>query len=241
MAERPRVRAAVGRDRGTATAELAVALPAVALTAAVIAGAAQVAVAQIACVDAARAGARAAARGDTPSRVQEVAQSAAREGGEPVIVTTTVARAGVVVRVRRAVHVLLPRGPAVTVTGAATAEPEQPAELGSATVLAAVVAAMAAALAMAIVLVGGALVARHRALAAADLAALAAASALRDGPRQACAAAGRVAAANDAGLAACRPEATGQAVDVVVSVRPPGVLGRWGSASARARAGQGWR
>jgi secretion/DNA translocation related TadE-like protein len=205
---RVRLRADRAGDLGTATAELALALPAVALAAAVVAGVTQVAVAELGCVDAASVEVRA----DPPSAL--------------------------VVRVRRRVHLVLRGGPSVLVAGEASAEREVPGDAGGATVLVVAVVALAAALAVAIALVSGAVVARHRAAAAADLAALAAASTLASSP---CAAAARVAAANGAHVESCRPDATDQAVEVSVSVRPPGVLGRVGLAVARARAGQGWR
>lgn len=236
---RVRPRADSADDLGTATAELAVALPAVALAAAVVAGVAQVAVAQLGCVDAARVGARAAARGDDPERVVELARGAAGPSDRPASVEVQAdPPSALVVRVRRRVHLVLRGGPSVLVAGEASAEREVPGDTGGATVLVVAVVALAAALAVAITLVSGAVVAGHRAAAAADLAALAAASTLAISP---CAAAARVAAANGAHVESCRPDARGHAVEVSVSVRPPGVLGRVGLASARARAGQGWR
>jgi secretion/DNA translocation related TadE-like protein len=145
--------------------------------------------------------------------------------------------ASVVVRVRRTVHLVLPGGPAVTVRSQAWAEPEQVSDRGNATVLVAAVAALAAALAVTLALVSGIVVARHRAQAAADLAALAAANAAP----VTCAAAERVARANGARLLSCRPDGDAGTVEVVVAVRPPGVAGRLGQTVGRARAGQGWR
>lgn len=81
---------------------------------------------------------------------------------------------------------------------------------------------------------GAVTVARHRAASAADLAALAGASAASRGA-DACAAAGRSAARADAQLVRCLRQGTDVAVEV--SVRPPGAIGRLGPASARARAG----
>lgn len=78
-------------------------------------------------------------------------------------------------------------------------------------------------------------VARQRAAAVADLSALAAAARALDGPGAACAAAGTVAAANGGTLRSCTLE--GDVVDVVAQVRPPGALGRLGSATGQARAG----
>ncbi|WP_460461262.1 TadE family type IV pilus minor pilin, partial [Angustibacter peucedani] len=63
-------------DAGTATAELAVALPAVVLALAAVVGAGQAVMGQVAVVDAARAGARAAARGDDDGRVTALARDA---------------------------------------------------------------------------------------------------------------------------------------------------------------------
>jgi len=82
---------------------------------------------------------------------------------------------------------------------------------------------------------GAAVVARHRAQAAADLSALAAAVRLADGRGTACAAA-------EAVIAAMRVRSGGcaiQGLDVVVSVEVPVSLGRWGTgyAAASARAG----
>ena len=84
------------RDRGMATAELAVALPAVFLV--IMAGMTAVSVltAQLRCVDAAREGARAAARGESSAVVHSVAGSAGpagatvTTGGDAESVTVTV-------------------------------------------------------------------------------------------------------------------------------------------------------
>ena len=64
-------------DRGMATAEFAVVLPAVVLVLAMSLGAMGLAWDQVRCVDAARAGARAAARGDSSESVTQVAARAA--------------------------------------------------------------------------------------------------------------------------------------------------------------------
>lgn len=74
---------------------------------------------------------------------------------------------------------------------------------GSATVWAALVATVLGAVFGGVLLLGQAVVARHRAAAAADLAALAAAATWAHGPQTACAAARRVARAQDAALGAC--------------------------------------
>lgn len=65
------------RDEGSATAELAVALPAVVLVLAACAGALQVASAQVRLQDAAALAARAAARGDDPAAAVAAAATAA--------------------------------------------------------------------------------------------------------------------------------------------------------------------
>lgn len=78
-------------------------------------------------------------------------------------------------------------------------------------------------------------VARQRAAAVADLAALAAAQHALQGRGVACAWAARVAAADGGTLLDCT--LTGDVVAVTAQVRPPGPLGRLGSATSRARAG----
>ena len=80
--------------------------------------------------------------------------------------------------------------------------------------------------------VGAAVIARHRAQAAADLAALAAARGLPAGPAGACRDADAVGAAMGVTLTTCRVDG----LDVLVSVRVenPGPLGRAALASARA-------
>jgi len=109
------------------------------------------------------------------------------------------------------------------------------AERGSATVWMLVACGVLALVGVAAVLVGAAVVARHRATSAADLAALAGAVRAVQGA-DACGAAARLAAANAADLTACTASADA-VVDVEVSV--PVRLGRLGvlSATARARAG----
>ncbi|MFF9719620.1 TadE family type IV pilus minor pilin [Streptomyces sp. NPDC014603] len=65
------------RDQGFVTAEAAVVLPVLVLFVTALVWALLVVAAQIQCVDAARTGARAAAREDPPGRVVEVARAAA--------------------------------------------------------------------------------------------------------------------------------------------------------------------
>lgn len=78
-------------------------------------------------------------------------------------------------------------------------------------------------------------VARQRAAAVADLSALAAAQHAHEGDQVACAWASRIAGADAAQLRSC--VVSGDVVEVVVEVRPPGRLGALGSATSRARAG----
>lgn len=82
---------------------------------------------------------------------------------------------------------------------------------------------------------GAVAVARHRAAAAADLAALAAAAHALEGAVEACEVADAIADAQAATLEQCRLEG-GDAV-VTVSVRPAGRVGELGRARAQARAG----
>lgn len=108
-------------------------------------------------------------------------------------------------------------------------------ERGSSTVVVAGLISLLCVIGTAVLVIGMARTARHQAEAAADLAALAAASALLEGDAAPCAAAGEIAARNDASLTGCTIE--GQTVQVTVSVAVN--LGRWGigEAQARARAG----
>jgi len=85
--------------------------------------------------------------------------------------------------------------------------------------------------------VGAAVIGRHRAQSAADLAALAAAGALAAGPGQSCSRAAAVSEAMDSRGGHCAVERLDVVVDVAVPVR----FGRWhlGDAHGRARAGPG--
>lgn len=69
-----------GRDQGSVTAEIAVALPALVLVALAALWGVAIASAQLACADAARAGARAAARGESPAAVRVAVSRSAPEG-----------------------------------------------------------------------------------------------------------------------------------------------------------------
>ncbi|MEU2734718.1 TadE family type IV pilus minor pilin [Streptomyces sp. NPDC007095] len=83
-----------GRDRGFVTAEAAVVLPSLVLVGMALVWALLAASAQIQCVDAARAGARAAARQDPPDTVVATTRRAAPRGAR-----VTVTREGALVRV----------------------------------------------------------------------------------------------------------------------------------------------
>ena len=118
-----------------------------------------------------------------------------------------------------------------------TARPTPWRDRGSGTVYALVLVAVLAAISLGAAAVGGAVVARHRAMAAADLAALAAADALaRTGPDP-CAAAERIASRHAVELLTCTT--TGLDVDVVVGARVRGVLGFDLVAEMQSRAGPG--
>jgi secretion/DNA translocation related TadE-like protein len=80
---------------------------------------------------------------------------------------------------------------------------------------------------------GAAVVARHRAQAAADLAALAAAARVPAGPQTACAQANALARAMRVSTTGC----TVDDLDVVVTIEVGLAVGRWGTARAAARAG----
>ena len=74
-----------GTDRGFVTAEAAVVLPVLAAFALALVAGLLVAAAQIQCVDAARAGARAAARQDPEAAVVRVAREAAPPGAKVMV------------------------------------------------------------------------------------------------------------------------------------------------------------
>ena len=101
---RPELR---GHDRGSVTAEFAVALPALIAVLAVAMSAVAAATAQVRCVDGARAGARAAARGESSAAAITAAKSAAPAGS-----TVSLRRDGTTVRVevRARVSLLGPIG-----------------------------------------------------------------------------------------------------------------------------------
>lgn len=109
-----------------------------------------------------------------------------------------------------------------------------PRDGGSATIWALATGLVFVLVAATLSLAAAATVARHRAQAAADLAALGAAMLAWDGPAAACARAGDLSARNGASLVACRLEG----LDAIVTVEVAAVgAARWGDAQASARAG----
>ncbi len=113
-----------GRSRGSVTAEFALALPSLVVVLAVVVSVANVVLAQVRCVDAARAAARVAARGESSEQVVATARSLA-----PSDSAVSLRQAGsmVAVRVEAAVRLPLPGSDAVTISGEATADLESPA------------------------------------------------------------------------------------------------------------------
>lgn len=109
------------------------------------------------------------------------------------------------------------------------------AEAGFASVLVLTLAVVLAAFGATVTSLASVAVARQRAASAADLAALAAADASLSGAASACSRAAEVADRVAATLQSCALD--GDVADVVVSVRPPGPIGRLGEAAVRARAG----
>ncbi|WP_207844438.1 Rv3654c family TadE-like protein [Williamsia soli] len=108
-------------------------------------------------------------------------------------------------------------------------------ERGSATVVGACAIAALAGLVVLVLYVGAAVSGRHHAQSAADLAALAAASALVLGEADPCAQAGLIASRMEVALASCSPDGE----DVVVSVEVHVELGLLGHRPARATARAG--
>jgi hypothetical protein len=108
-----------GEDPGSVTAETALALQAIGLVAIALIGVGAVAIAQLRCVDAARAGARLAARGEPAARVL---RSAAAIAPANAAVTLGSAGAEAVVTVRSAID--LPLGLRLPVGSTAVADLE---------------------------------------------------------------------------------------------------------------------
>ena len=115
---RTRVR---GPDGGSVTAETALALPAVALGLALIIGVADVSATQLRCLDAARAAARRAARGDPAGAVAGVARTVGPRGA---VVAIGRSSSTVRVSVTAAVRLPLPGRPEVSVRSTAVADVE---------------------------------------------------------------------------------------------------------------------
>lgn len=214
--------------------------PAVTLLLVVVLGVGQAVLAQVACVDGARAGARAAARGDDVTSVRRLASSVAGgappENGGGVAVRVARSPGRVVVVVSKRLRLL---GLAAPVRASARASAQ--VESGSATAF--VIGICCAALTLVLVAagLGSAVVARHRAASVADLAALAAADTLSGrAAGSPCGAALRVVQANggakhDTVVTGCY--ALGAEAEVQVEVRPAGWVASLGVATARARAG----
>jgi secretion/DNA translocation related TadE-like protein len=108
-------------------------------------------------------------------------------------------------------------------------------ERGSASIVAVAMMAVMLVLTGGGAVVGSAVIARHRAQAAADLAALSAAGRMASGQEVACGSAAALTVAMRATMAACAVEE----LDVVVTVEVPVSLGRWGVHLARASARAG--
>jgi len=110
-------------DAGTATAELAVALPAVVLFLATLLTVGALMSAQLRCQDAARAGARWAARGESAAAVERVAARLAPDGAA-VDVSTSSETVTVTVTARVATGLGFDLGGPVRVSATATAQRE---------------------------------------------------------------------------------------------------------------------
>jgi len=108
-------------------------------------------------------------------------------------------------------------------------------DLGAATVWVLAAGLLTVLVALASSAAGAAMVARHRAQAAADLGALAGAGRAMEGEDAACLRARGIVAANSARLVACRLD--GFDLTVTTEVSPAGVAGLAGTARASARAG----
>lgn len=112
--------------RGAVTAEIAAALPALVFVVAAAVWVVAIALAQLRCADAAREAARAAARGDSPAVVSELAEAAGPDGAT---VRVRVEGDLVTVEVSAKVPVPVPFGervPAPTVRASAAAVREAP-------------------------------------------------------------------------------------------------------------------
>jgi Flp pilus assembly protein TadG len=110
--------------RGSVTAELALALPSVVLVLGVVVCVGQVVTAQVRCTDAARAGARLAARGEPAGRVESSALALAPAGSSVSSTSGAGSPGRVAVRVEAVVRLPFPGGASVRVSGEATADSE---------------------------------------------------------------------------------------------------------------------
>jgi hypothetical protein len=111
----------IGKDDGSVTAEIAVGLTAVVIVLSSLVAAVSLGQSQLRAVDAAAAGARAAARGETDGQVLGLARRLAGQGAH-----VSVSEQGSMVRVevRTAVRLPLPGAPTVTVKGSASTPAE---------------------------------------------------------------------------------------------------------------------
>lgn len=129
MSPAPRRRLTAGRDCGAATAEFAMVMPALVLIIVMVIGVGALGLAQLRAYEAARAGAREAARGEP---VAEVRRSAASAAGKDSNVTigkdgeyTTVT---VTVRTPKTIRKLVPEVQAVQKARTEGAESKEPAQ-----------------------------------------------------------------------------------------------------------------
>ncbi len=218
-------------DAGMVTAEFAVTMPAIVLILVTVINVGQAVTTKIGCIDAARAGARAAARGESEVVIREAAGRAADQPISIWIERGTELR----ILVRGRVRLLPPFGWEPEVQCQARA-PAEATDRGSATILTLALVVFGIALAWSILILGQARLARHAAESAADLAALAAADrVLGRAPGPACPGAAASARKNLAQITHC--EVDGTSVLVRVALRPAEPAGRFGMAIAWARAG----
>jgi hypothetical protein len=117
----------VGRDRGTVTAETAVVLPALVIVLVLCLWSVTVVGQQLRCIDAARTGARALARGEQPAAARAAAQQAAPEGAH---ITLGKADGLAVVEVRFTAGLPGPGGPGIQIGSRAVAALEDVADVG---------------------------------------------------------------------------------------------------------------
>ena len=226
-------------ERGAVTAELAIGLPMLVAVTIGLVWLLSVGAAQIRTVDAARETARAVARGDDVAAAVARGRRVAPDGAEVAVTRTggqVVATSSAEVDGPGGLFGFLPAVRCGPRRSPPTRSPSEPSTAGEGRGhrpggrVPRAAAVRGAALG-----VVGAMVKAHRvAQAAADLSALAGASALADG-KDACAAAARVATANGASVTDCAPD--GLEVRVTVEVDGPRWLGQTADLVAEARAG----